>query len=306
MLSVCIPVYRYDVRPLVAELLRQLAAARAETAVDTDGAEILVYDDASPADGDWGRAELRQTPGISYVELGQNLGRAAIRNKMAREAANEYVVMMDADGWPNPDFLHRYFFEAEDIERNFGRSSTAVLVTGGRVYAAAPPADKRLHLHWWYGTKRESRSVARREADGWLGFQSNNFMVTRKLLLEHPFPADFSGYGHEDTVWGQQFVSRNVVLYHEDNTVVHLGLEPNDVFLRKQREAVVNLQLLKKQSPHLRTRLIDLAESLPPTLTLARMVPERALLRHLTHGKKPNLYALDLLKLRWWVENTKC
>lgn len=295
MLSICIPVYRYDVRPLVAELLRQVKL------VD-EPVEILIYDDASPAEGDWGREALRQTDGIRYVELKANLGRAAIRNKMAQEASHDYLVMMDADGWPNPDFVRRYSYEVEDTKRNFGDADLAVIVTGGRGYAQDQPEDVKLHLHWWYGTTRESKTVEQRETQGWLGFQSNNFMVTRSLLLDYPFPADFEGYGHEDTVWGQQFPSKSVVLTHQDNPVVHLGLEPNDVFLRKQREAIVNLRLLKNQSPHLRTRLIDLTERLPFLPALASLVPEAKLTGHLTGRKQPSLYAMDLLKLRWWYE----
>lgn len=294
MLSICIPTYRYDVRPLVAELLRQAASLMEESI------EIMVYDDASPKNENWGREELRQTPGIRYVELKTNLGRAAIRNKMAREANHKFLVMMDADGWPNPDFISRYYREVEEAERNLSGSNISIIVTGGRTYAQTPPEDKSYHLHWWYGTRRESRTVEQRELQEWLGFQSNNFMVSRSLLLDFPFPEDVEGYGHEDTAWGQQFASREVVLYHEDNPVVHLGLETNDTFLQKQKQAITNLSLLKNRSSHLRTRLIDLIEILPFLPFIARLFPEQTLINHLTKREKPSLYALDLLKLRWW------
>lgn len=305
MLSICIPVYRYDVRPLVTELLRQARSVKeapGKSPLYEEHIEILVYDDASPEDGDWGREALRQAPGIRYVELTTNLGRAAIRNKMAREASHKFLVMMDADGWPNPDFVSRYCFEVEETERNLANANIAVIVTGGRTYAEDPPEDPAYHLHWWYGSCRESRSVEQREVQEWLGFQSNNFMVTRTLLLEYPFPEEVDGYGHEDTAWGQQFASKQVFLYHEDNPVVHLGLEPGDVFLRKQKQAIANLRFLKNQSSHLRTRLIDLVEILPFLPGIARLFPEQALVNHLTKRKKPSLYALDLLKLRWWKE----
>jgi glycosyltransferase involved in cell wall biosynthesis len=62
MLSICIPTYRYDVCPLVADLLQQAVTVN-------EAIEVLVYDDASPDDGDWGRAELRQTSGIRYIAI---------------------------------------------------------------------------------------------------------------------------------------------------------------------------------------------------------------------------------------------
>lgn len=286
MLSVCIPTYRYDVRPLVAELLRQAEL------IDVP-VEILVYDDASPDDEDWGREELRQTAGIHYVELKTNLGRAAIRNKMAREASHKFVLLMDADGWPPPDFLARYL-------KAITRLKFPAVIVGGRTYAAAPPEDANLHLHWWYGSQREARTPERIIQDGWLGFQSNNFLTTRALLLARPFPASHRGYGHEDTLWGQQFVGTEVSIHPGNNPVVHLGLEASETFLQKQRRAVDNLRLLKTESPHLRTRLIDLIDKLPFLPMLANLVPEQTLVDYLTGRKRPNLYALDLLKLRWW------
>ncbi|MEM9931425.1 MAG: glycosyltransferase, partial [Bacteroidota bacterium] len=76
MLSVCIPVYRYDVRPLVQELLTQAAGLAGPV-------ELLVFDDASPEKTAWGQEELQHLPGINYFVFPKNLGRAAIRNKMA-------------------------------------------------------------------------------------------------------------------------------------------------------------------------------------------------------------------------------
>ncbi|MEO0734678.1 MAG: glycosyltransferase family 2 protein, partial [Bacteroidota bacterium] len=138
MISVCIPVYRYDVRLLVRELLRQ-----AEEFAEVHP-EVLVYDDASPEDPAWGKAELRRTPGIRYVELPTNSGRAAIRNKMATEARHDYVLLLDADGEPGPDFLNDYFLALEgDVD----------ILVGGREYAReAPPSPYR--LHWYYGLMR--------------------------------------------------------------------------------------------------------------------------------------------------------
>ena len=296
MLSVCIPVYRYDVRPLARELLRQVTAHGL-------AAEVMVYDDASPTDEDWGQDELRRLPGLTYVQLPANLGRAGIRNRMATAARFDHLVLLDADGGVAPDFLPRY---VAALTGYLARSTVVgrpveLVITGGRTYAPAPPADPALYLHWWYGTRRESRSLTRRETAGWLGFQSNNFLATRSLLLAHPFPTDHVGYGHEDTLWGQRFIGTDVHLYHLDNPVVHLGLEAAAVFLAKQREAVGNLRRLRERDHHLRTRLTDLAEHYPTLIRLARAAPASVLVRYLSARSRPSLYALDLLKLKWWL-----
>ncbi len=291
MLSICIPVYRFDVRPLVKDLLAQAAGV-------AEAVEVMVYDDASPDDGDWGRSALRTTPGLRYVELTDNLGRAAIRNKMAREASHEFVIMLDADGQLAPGWLTNYLTALRDIQFLTGAADATILIVGGRNYSPEPPAAARLHLHWWYGTHRESQV----NGDDWNNFHTNNFLTRRDILLQYPFPEDGQGYGHEDTLWGQQQYLAKTLLFSIDNPVTHLGLEPNDVFLRKQREAIRNLRLLHQQYPYLRTRLLDLAVRFPLLTRIARQLPERWLVGYLTSRPRPVLYVLDILKLRWWGE----
>ncbi|MEM9525517.1 MAG: glycosyltransferase family 2 protein [Bacteroidota bacterium] len=288
MISVCIPTYRYDVRPLLEELFKQ--------AEEFPGAfEFLVYDDASPEPAAYGQTELAKMERIKYVRLAENIGRAAIRNKMAKEATHDYLLLLDADGWPAPDFLNDYLITQEHLWR--GPEKVAV---GGRRYAKQVPAPA-FRLHWYYGKKRESASASKRNEAPYLGFQSNNFLVERSVLLAHPFSEKVEGYGHEDTLWGQQLAKAGVAILHVDNPVIHLGLEINRVFLEKQRRAIHNLRLLKKQTPHLRTRLIDLAENYPRLTQLARYLPEGPLLKRL-EKEPPSLYLLDLLKLKWWLK----
>jgi len=295
MLSVCIPVYRYDVRPLVTELLRQTGELK-------DTVEILVYDDASPDDGDWGKTEMRRIPEIQYVELEQNLGRAGIRNLMARRAKHDFLVMMDADGEPNSEFLQCWLGLLRKTRPVTSTELPLLVIVGGRHYARERPSDPALSLHWWYGRQRESSTRRKRKKAGWLGFHSNNFLVTRSVLLDHPFPETHAGYGHEDTLWGQQLIGSEIKLIHADNPVVHLGLETNEVFLRKQKQAIANLRVLKNSYPHLRTRLTDLAGRFPLLAEFTGLLPESLLTDYLTKREEPFLYTLDMLKLKWWNE----
>lgn len=288
MISVCIPTYCYDVRPLIQELLKQAEEFSGEF-------EFLVYDDASPETAAYGQTELVEMEGIKYVQLPHNLGRAAIRNKMAREASCDYLLMLDADGWPGPDFLNDYLVAQEYLWRD-----PEAVAVGGRTYAKQAP-DPQYRLHWQYGRKRESASAAERNKTPHLGFQSNNFLVERSVLIEHPFPEEVVGYGHEDTLWGQELAKVGVAILHVDNPVMHLGLETGAVFLEKQRRAIHNLRLLKNKAPHLRTRLIDLAENYPRLTRLAKYLPEGPILRRL-EKEEPALYLLDLLKLKWWLK----
>ncbi|WP_173021310.1 glycosyltransferase family 2 protein [Lewinella sp. W8] len=291
MFSICLPVYRYDVRPLVDELLRQAASL-------SPAPEIIVFDDGSPATEAYGQEELRTTPGIVYRELRENLGRAGVRNAMVGAATRPWVLLMDADGWPPASFLETYLTKLRQLS---ARESGTVMV-GGRTYAPSPPLDSTLRLHWHYGHQRESRDLPRRRRDGWLGFQSNNFLAPVSLLKQYPFPEGHRGYGHEDTYWGQRMLRAGVPILHLDNPVVHLGLEPAGRFLDKQREAIRNLHLLRREHPWLRTRLTEITDHWSWAPMVARLIPESTLQNYLSKRSAPNLLALDLLKLRWWHE----
>lgn len=282
MLSICIPVYNYDGRPPVRELLRQ--AWEANLVV-----EILLYDNAAGFEHQKANAELTAYPEVRYHRMTRHLSRARIRNKMAREASFDRLIMMDVDGYPNANFLTRYL-----------SAPPYAVVSGGRVYAPEPPSDPSLLLHWKYGRRRASIAPARRRQSPYYGFQSNNFMVARELLLDHPLP-DITGYGHEDTLWGQLLAPHGIGITYIDNPVTHLGLEEELVFVQRQRQAVRSLRELQHRHPTLRTRLTEFADSYPGTARLARHLPEKMLVRWLF--KTHNLRLLDLLKLQWWTKN---
>lgn len=293
MVSICVPTYQYDISQLIGELHAQMEALPVQT-------ELRVYDDASPRVPTWweGREELGGMH-TTFQRLSENIGRGAIRNKLVREARYDHVILMDADGEPGPDFLANYL---ASLQQHSG--SENLLIIGGRTYTPTPPDDPALRLHWSYGIQRES--TGRPYADNaFHGFQSNNFLASRRLLLDHPFPEEAIGYGHEDTLWGQQLSRQGVKLVRIGNPVIHLGLEPNEVFIGKQQEAVANLVRLKQQFPELRTRLTDLGDHITWASVFLNLLSEKFLIGHLCKAQNPELKLLDLLKLKWYVQQKR-
>lgn len=278
MLSICIPVHNFDVRPLVGELDRQAQCLGEAT-------EVLVYDNGSESAIRDLHRDLANHPRVRYERLDGKIGKSALRNRMAKEARGSHLIMIDQETWPNDRYLARYL-----------EAVPAKVVMGGITYDCLRPDDPRMVLHWSYGQRREKLPPARRrENHGYFG--STNFLVSRETLLAHPFP-ELAEYGHENTLWGQLLVPTGIAVAYIENPVVFKALEPFEVFLANQRNAVKNLKELRKQYPTMRTRLTTFADRYPKMVSLTEYLPEKALLRYLY--KSGDLKVLDLLKIKWW------
>ncbi len=230
--SILLPVYNWPVGALVAALHHQ-AAAEADFAF-----EILVFDDASP-DGQLraaNAAALAAWPAVRYVELPTNLGRAAIRNELARAARYPWLVFLDADSaLPDDAFIGRY-------RRAVAAAPEAAVWVGGTTYAPAPPPDPSQRLRWVYGCQREQRPAAVRQRAPYEAFTLNNLLIRAALFTRFGLNEDLGRtYGHEDTAFGGRLAAEGIATEHLDNPVLHLGLDAAAVFRRKTAEAVTNL-----------------------------------------------------------------
>ncbi len=281
-LSVLVPVYEFDIRPLA----RRLAEQRLPVPERGRQVEFLFYDDGSSAAFRQMNEEVQSLRGFRYKELGQNLGRSGIRNLLAREARGRLLLFLDCDAMPpDEDFLLRYLQAADE------RS----VLCGGTAYPARPPEDPKLYLRWHYGRKREQKTAAQRRKNPRLHFHSFHFMAPRNLMLRLPFDESLKQYGHEDTFFAFRLEEEGIPIRHFDNPALHLGLEPAARFLEKTEQGIRNLLQLKKAHPRFSLRLLEAAEghkNLP--LPRALLTP---LKKHLLHNRRPSLLAFDLYKL---------
>lgn len=285
MLSILIPTYNHDISALVRELQRQAKA--------WGGAfEIRCYDDGSREEIKAKNRPLNDLAGVIYRELPENLGRAEIRNLLAREAHYEALLFLDADSWPaQEDYVQRY------MEQWDGKS----VFCGGRVYREEPPQDPVLYLHWLYGRRREQKTAEERKRQPYHGFQTNNFMMPASVAQAVPFEGRLKQYGHEDTLFGKWLRERGVAVVHLDNPLEHTGLEPAEVFLRKHRQAVENLYQLYQDGIMLSTRLFNAYLNVyawgirKPILVLYRM-SRKGIERNL-RSARPSLLLFDFYRL---------
>jgi glycosyltransferase involved in cell wall biosynthesis len=297
-LSILIPVFNCDVAALIGSLLAQAGDWPGEL-------EICLLDDKSTATYRHRHRALASQPAVRYEELPANVGRAAIRNKLASQAKHDWLLLLDNDSLlPDDQFLARYALAVR-------AHPTAGLLVGGTTYLPTPPADPALRLRWHYGRAREMRSAAARQRDPGGQLAINNALIKKWLLLSYPLDERLSGYGHEDTLLGLELAQAGCEIVHLDNPVLHNGLEPGSIFLEKSRRAVHNLaQVLRTDGLGADTRLMRTATRLRRVrlagvarATLAALEP--ALRRHLLSSPQPRLRALDALKLLWLLQEVR-
>jgi len=225
MISICIPVYNFDIRPLLFSLLKQMEG-------DNDHIEIILIDDAS--EESYRKGNRISNKAVKYIQLEKNIGRSAIRNLFLKYANNDYLLFLDCDSLMVSDnFVHNYH---EIIEKH-----DPEVVCGGRVYPSEYPGRKK-RLRWKYGILRESKDANQRNKNPYRSFMTNNFVIEKSLFEETRFDERIAEYGHEDTLLGYQFKKKDINLVHIENPVLNGDIEDNSLFLDKTKSAVQNLQ----------------------------------------------------------------
>lgn len=246
MLSIVIPIFNQDVRPLVYTLMKQCNKLNINY-------QILCFDDFSDDKFKKMNQELAFKINVNYTEMSENLGRSRIRNWLGKAAYFEYILFLDGDSEvKNRDFIKNYINVLPSDH----------VVYGGRIYAPKKPRSKKKILHWKYGSKREALSAKKRQHHPYLNFQTNNFLIPEKLFKTLQFDEAVQGYGYEDLLYAFELKKAEIKIMHIDNPVIHLGLEINTDFIRKTENAINNLAILYKSGKIPATRLTKKYEQL--------------------------------------------
>ncbi len=231
MLSVNIPVFNIKVGALAEQLLKQGEQLGVPF-------EVRIYDDGSALETKVVNRTIASMPGIVYVEMDHNMGRAAIRNKMGKESVYNLLLFIDADSrLINENYLASYIEKAK----------AGTILCGGTAYNAQKPQEKDRLLRWQYGRKREAISAEKRNGKKGFIITSNNFLIEKQVFEKYLFREHLRSYGHEDTMLGFDLFKAGVDVVHIDNPVEHTGLEQASVFVAKTREALKNLDLITRQ-----------------------------------------------------------
>jgi len=289
VLSILIPIYNVKIVKLVDELISQCQKAKI-------GFEIICLDDGSKNKIKEVNEAVNHRFGVNYVELSENIGRAKIRNRLAKIARYDWLLFLDCDSKPaSKKFIKTYV--------STGLNKDHVYI-GGTKYDKRPPKARDKLLHWHYGSNREALKAKRRNRHPIQYFHSNNFVISRDVILAHPFDESLSSYGYEDLSLGQLLADHNVSITHIDNPVLHRGIKKATAFITDQISAVYNLAHLYQLGKVRSTRLISLhktLERLGILTTTIKWIDRRVeKYKSALEDQPKSLYKLDLLKLYYF------
>lgn len=223
-LSILLPTYNDSCVALATELSRQMALLDAE-------AELIVADDCSTDAAV--RAEngiIEQFPRCRVVWAQQNMGRAAIRNRLADEARGEWLLFIDGDLHVNdPSFLERYL-EAMSEEAQ-------VVVGGYSIQGDASALCHNLRYHVECAAVGK-KSLQTRLLHPYSHFHTANFAIRRRVFHSIRFNEEMRRYGFEDVLFGRQLQQAGIPIRHIDNPVLFDEFESNEAFLQKTDQSI--------------------------------------------------------------------
>ena len=230
MLSILIPAYNYNVTKLVGDLHTQAKS------LDIDF-EIIIAEDGSQTFLEENQ-NLQSLPNVVYIGLKENIGRAKIRNFLAKTTKYPYLLFMDCD--------------VKVIDNQFVKKYLDILpadvVIGGYAYSQTAP-EKTQILRWQYGLQREVKSANERNKMPNKSFSTFNFLIKKEIFNTVQFDESISGYGHEDTMFGWELKKKNIMVLHIDNPLLQESPDETAVFLKKTENSVQNLWLLYQKTP---------------------------------------------------------
>lgn len=228
-ISILIPVNNYDIVTLVHSLAQGMKEV-------PEFCEIIIGDDGS---GEEYRKKIRSLEGenVSIVVSKTNIGRAAIRNKLALKAVGDYLLFIDADV-RLPGTARSYMLGWLKHVR------TAMVICGGTLYPDSRPGDPDKYLRWKYGKAREQKRASERNRHPYRYFSTFNVLIDKSIFSKLRFYENIRQYGHEDTLLGYQLKKAGISILHTDNPLFHEGMESNSEFLAKTKLGIENLSIL--------------------------------------------------------------
>ncbi|AUS05877.1 glycosyltransferase family 2 protein [Pseudotamlana carrageenivorans] len=224
MLSVLIPTYSINIIPLVKGLSNQCHTAGITY-------EIIAFDDGSNSETNHINTAINSIPNCIFKAFPTNIGRSAIRNKLAENARYDLLLFIDAGTQ----------VDRVDFIKNYLKIKDKAVVCGGMA-ASEIAAKKPYKLRWLFTKKREYKTLC-----------SSNFLLKKSVFFENPFDESLTQYGYEDVLFFETLMNKGIKPYFLKNPVIHHAEDDAKTFIIKTELALQNLDFLiqeKKLNPN--------------------------------------------------------
>jgi len=280
MLSILIPVYNYNVLPLVNELVKQCSFIGIHF-------EILCQDDASNSSVNILNQEINLLPNCSFFVNETNLGRGKNINSLSLKASYDWLLILDCDTFPSQnDFVKKYIDAISNLKNN--------ILFGGIIYENKKPESDQF-LRWVYGNKRETVTIL-----------TSNLIIKKEVFLQYPFDESITKYGYEDLLFFSVLKANDFEISKIENPTFHLNLETSNVFLNKTKIALENLVFLydskkiRKEENKITTSFEFLRKLKLTQFSAFLFRKNQTRIERNLFSKKPSLFLFDLYKLGYY------
>ncbi len=224
MLSILIPVYNYNISDLVKNIYKQATEASISF-------EIICFDDHSTKHVSTNRNCIESTKHAKLITSEKNLGRVGARQRLSESASYPWLLFLDADVLPKSNRFIKHYMEAILSEHD--------AYFGGFAYLKDIP-EKQIRLRWKYGKKFEEVDAAVRNRKPYQIIISANFLIKKTTFSKIHLQITKKSYGL-DNIFASLLKQNNTKILHINNPAYHLGLEKNEIFLKKTETAINTL-----------------------------------------------------------------
>ena len=286
MLSILVPVYNYNVYPLVVELQKQCMECGIVF-------EILCQDDASKSNFNVFNENVNSFSNCSFITLEQNVAHRGNRNLLAAKAQYEYLLFIDGDSIIIRDnYVQSYIANLNNFD----------VIYGGRLHPEKCPS-KFQELRWKYGRFVEDKSAANRRKNPYQSLLFNNTIIKKTCFDKVKFDSILKKYGHDDTQFSYQLSVLKISIFHLENPVEHGDIDSNVDYIVKTKESLENLIILYSQkkidTEFVRLlKIYNLVKKTKSTFIIAKIYSflEKIILLNL-QGVNPNLLVFNIFRL---------
>ena len=166
-ISLLIPVFDYDIAALVHGMKSALGKV-------PEFCEILIGDDGSSTEY---KEKYHSLEGdcVKLISSEKNIGRAAIRNKLALEAEGDYLLFIDADT-VLPGTAEVY------MRKWLPMMSVYRVLCGGILYHDAAPGDPDKLLRWKFGKWKEQHKASEKNKNPHAWFSTFNVLIDKSVF----------------------------------------------------------------------------------------------------------------------------